>query len=122
MPVGDGKDHQDQAQRNHDQRGQEFSHLGSLALNQGLRPHRWRPRETLRWTSVWRAWIRMVAIQPFAHFLAGLEERNALLIDRHMGAGARIAPCACRAMLDREGTEAAQLDAITARESRYDLF
>ena len=26
-----------------------------------------------------------VAVQPFAHFLAGLEERHALLIDRHMG-------------------------------------
>ena len=64
----------------------------------------------------------MVAIQPFAHFLAGLEERNALLVDGHMGAGARIAPCARRAMFDREGTEAAQLDAITARESCYDLF
>lgn len=64
----------------------------------------------------------MVAIQPFAHFLAGLEERNALLIDGHMGAGAWIAPGACGAMLDREGTEAAQLDAITAREGRYDLF
>ncbi len=64
----------------------------------------------------------MVAVQPLAHFLASLEERNALLIDGHMGAGAWIAPCASRTMLDREGTEAAQLDAITAREGRYDLF
>ncbi|MGY3370803.1 hypothetical protein ACVWZL_007928 [Bradyrhizobium sp. GM2.4] len=40
----------------------------------------------------------MVAIQPFAHFLAGLEERNALLIDRHMGA--RCADCALRAQGD----------------------
>lgn len=64
----------------------------------------------------------MVAVQPFAHFLAGLEERNALLINGHMSAGAWIAPGACRTMLDREGTEAAQLDAVTAREGRYDLF
>ncbi|MDN3279324.1 hypothetical protein QWJ07_34010 [Frankia sp. RB7] len=64
----------------------------------------------------------MIAVQPLAHFLAGLEERNALLIDGDMGAGARITPGACRAMLDREGTEAAQLDAVTACESRYDLF
>ncbi|MGX1167663.1 hypothetical protein AB7M16_003929 [Bradyrhizobium sp. USDA 372] len=64
----------------------------------------------------------MVAVQPLAHFLAGLEERNALLIDGHMGAGAWIAPGARRAMLDREGTEAAQLDAISACKRRYDLF
>jgi len=64
----------------------------------------------------------MIAVQPLAHFLAGLEERNALLIDGYMGAGSWIAPRACRAMLDREGTEAAQLDAVAACESRYDLF
>ncbi len=34
MPVGDRKRDQDQAQRNHDQRGQELLHLASLALNQ----------------------------------------------------------------------------------------
>lgn len=64
----------------------------------------------------------MVAIQPLAHFLAGFEERNALLIDRDMGASTRIATGTCRAVLHRKGTEAAQLDAVTARESRYDLF
>src|SRR5882724_3719957 len=31
------------------------------------------------------------AVQAFAHFLAGLEKRHALLVDRHMRAGARIA-------------------------------
>jgi len=35
---------------------------------------------------------RAVAVQPFAHFLARLEKRDALLIDRHMCAGTRIAP------------------------------
>ncbi|MGY4499808.1 hypothetical protein ACVWYH_003739 [Bradyrhizobium sp. GM24.11] len=64
----------------------------------------------------------MIAIQPLAHFLAGLEERNALLIDRDMGAGARIAAGARGAVLHRESTEAAQLDAVAARECRYDLL
>src|SRR5215470_14404911 len=30
-------------------------------------------------------------VETLAHFLAGLEERHALLIDRYVGAGARIA-------------------------------
>ena len=64
----------------------------------------------------------MVAIQPLAHFLAGLEERNALLVDRDMSAGARIATGACWAVLHRESAEAAQLDAVSARECRYDLL
>src|SRR5882672_1070442 len=60
-------------------------------------------------------------IQPLAHFLAGLEERHRLLVDRHMRAGARIAAGAGRAMLDREGPEAAQLDAVATRERGRDL-
>src|SRR5262245_53984047 len=64
----------------------------------------------------------MVAVQPLAHFLAGLEERNALLIDRDVGPGARIAPGARGTMLYREGAEAAQLDAVAACECRYDLL
>src|SRR5712671_366180 len=64
----------------------------------------------------------VVAIEPFAHFLAGLEERHALLIDRHMGAGARIAPRARRTMLDRESAKAAQLDAVAARQRSDDLI
>src|SRR6185503_20591856 len=63
----------------------------------------------------------VVAIQPLAHFLAGLEERHALLVDRHMRAGAWIAACARRAMLDRESAEAAQLDTVAARQGRHDL-
>src|SRR5882672_3271873 len=46
-----------------------------------------------------------VAVQPLTHFLARLEERDALLIDRHMRAGAWIAPCACGTMLDGESAE-----------------
>ena len=64
----------------------------------------------------------MVAVQPLAHFLARFEERDALLVDGHMGAGARIAPCARRAVLYRKSTETAQLDAVTARKGRDDLF
>src|ERR1700741_5031961 len=36
--------------------------------------------------------LGVLAVQPLAHFLAGLEERHALLIDRDVGAGARVAP------------------------------
>ena len=64
----------------------------------------------------------MVAIQPLTHFLAGLEERNALLVDRNMGAGAWIATSARGAVLHRESAEAAQLDAVSARECRNDLL
>ena len=64
----------------------------------------------------------MVAWQPFAQFLAGLEERNALLVDGDMGTGARIAPGARGTVLDRESAEAAQLDAVAACKCRYDLL
>ena len=63
-----------------------------------------------------------VAVQPFAHFLAGLEERNALLIDRDMRAGARIAAGAGGTMLDRECAETAQLDPVAARQGSHDLI
>ena len=61
------------------------------------------------------------AIEPLAHFLAGLEERHALLVDGDMGAGARIAAGARRALLHREGAEAAQFDPIAARHGGDDL-
>src|SRR5947199_9871679 len=54
------------------------------------------------------------AIEALAHFLAGLEERNRLLLHRDMRAGARVASGAGRAILDGEGTEAAQLDPVAA--------
>src|ERR1700742_4869764 len=63
-----------------------------------------------------------VAVQPLAHFLAGLEERHALLIDRHMFASAWIAPGAGRTMLDRERTKTAQLDAVAARQGGDDFI
>src|SRR5882757_5749968 len=55
-------------------------------------------------------------VQPLAHFLAGLEERHRLLVDRYMRAGARVAAGARRAVLDREGSEAAQFHPVAARE------
>jgi len=63
-----------------------------------------------------------VAIEPFAHFLAGLEKRHALLINRNMCTGARIAAGAGRAMLDRKCAEAAELDPVAARESSDDFI
>src|SRR4051794_7421433 len=62
-----------------------------------------------------------VTIEPFPHFLTGLEERYAFLVDRHMRAGPRIAAGTRRTMLHRKRTKAAQLDAVTARKSSDDL-
>src|SRR5260370_82150 len=61
------------------------------------------------------------AVEPLAHFLTGLEERHRLLVDRDMGAGARITPGTGRAMLHRERPEAAQLDPVAARHGGDDL-
>src|SRR5215469_374727 len=61
------------------------------------------------------------AVEPLAHLLAGLEERHRFLLDRDMRPGARIAPRAGRAMLHREGPEAAQLDPVAARHGGDDL-
>src|ERR1700728_3321529 len=66
----------------------------------------------------WRGSGFAGAIEPLAHFLAGLEERHALLIDRDVGAGARIAPGAGRTPLHREGAEATQLDTVAVRHRR----
>src|SRR5262245_57763522 len=61
------------------------------------------------------------AVQTLAHFLAGLEERHRFLLNGDMGTGARIAPHARRAILDREGAEAPQLDPVAARHCGHDL-
>src|SRR5690242_19307847 len=58
---------------------------------------------------------RIVPVEPLAHFLAGLEERHVFLLDRDMGAGARIAARTGGPVLDREGAKTAQLDPIAAR-------
>src|SRR5258708_24416536 len=61
------------------------------------------------------------AVEPLAHFLAGLEERHRLLVDRDMRPGARIASGARRPVLDRKGAKPAQLDAVAARHGGDDL-
>src|SRR5260370_15880728 len=60
-------------------------------------------------------------IEPLAQLLAGLEEGNVLLLDLHAVAGARVAPETRVAPLHRKGAEAAQLDAVAARQRRGDL-
>src|SRR5258708_39321346 len=60
-------------------------------------------------------------VQPVAQVLAGLEVGHALGSDGDLLAGARIAAGARLALLDREGAEAAQLDAIAARQGLGDL-
>jgi len=64
----------------------------------------------------------MFAVKPLTHFFACLEERDALLIDGHVSAGARITPGACRSVLYREGAKAPQLDPVAACECRDDLL
>src|SRR5436309_1962543 len=63
----------------------------------------------------------VITVQPFAHFLARLEERDTFLIVRNCRSGSRIAPVPGRTMLDREGPETAQLDPITTRQSSDDF-
>src|SRR6202008_4557917 len=66
--------------------------------------------------------LSLVAVEALAHFLAGLEERHALLVDRHMLAGTRIAAGTGRAMLHRESAKTAQLDAVATRQRRDDFI
>src|SRR6185437_7661125 len=62
-----------------------------------------------------------VAVQPFAHFLAGFEKRHTLLIHRNVGACARIAAGTGRPVLYRESTKTAQLHPIAACQGSDDL-
>jgi hypothetical protein len=64
----------------------------------------------------------LCAVQALAHFLARLEKRDALLIDRHMRAGARIAAGAGGTMLHRKRTESAELDPVAPRQRSDDLI
>src|SRR5258708_12260261 len=61
-------------------------------------------------------------IKPLAQLLAGLEEGNVLLLDLHAVAGARVATETRIAPLHRKGAEAAQLNAVAARQRRGDLI
>src|SRR3984957_20359842 len=60
-------------------------------------------------------------VEPFAHFLAGLEEGHNLLDDRDLIAGARVAAGSGGALLGRKCAEAAQFNPFPARQSRSDL-
>src|SRR5258708_20142945 len=60
----------------------------------------------------------VVAVQALAHFLARLEKRDALLIDRHMRAGARIAAVPGGAMLHRQRTESPRPNPVAPRHTR----
>jgi len=57
-----------------------------------------------------RAYDASDRFEALAHFLAGLEEGTYFWSTETKRAGARIAPGAGRAVLHREGAEAAQLD------------
>src|ERR1700730_14936387 len=60
-------------------------------------------------------------IQPITQLLAGLEERDVLLVDAHAVAGAWVAPQTRIAPLHRKGAETSELDAVTARQRGGDL-
>jgi len=66
------------------------------------------------------ALIRLV--EPVVQCFASLEERNALIVDRNAGAGARIAADAGASAPHRKCPEAAQLDTVSAGERGGDLF
>jgi hypothetical protein len=58
--------------------------------------------------------------EPLSRF--SLEKRDAFLVDRHMGAGARIASGPGGTMLDRKSTEPPQLDPVAACQGRDDFI
>src|SRR5918995_1430109 len=55
-------------------------------------------------------------VEADAHLLAGLEHGNHLLVDRDGLPRARVAAGPGIPLLDREGAESAQLDAVAARQ------
>src|SRR6187402_625314 len=62
-----------------------------------------------------------IFVEALAHFLAGLEEGHALLVDRDMLTGTRVAAGSGGAMLDRERAEPTQLDPVALGHRRGDL-
>src|SRR5260370_31598496 len=60
-------------------------------------------------------------VQTVAQVLAGLEERDVLLVGPRAVAGARVAAETRIAALHGKGAEAAQLDAVAARQGGADL-
>ena len=64
-----------------------------------------------------RAW----PVEPLPHFLAGLEERHRLLVDRDMSPGTWIAASPRWSVLHRKGTKAAEFDAVPFGHRASDL-
>src|SRR5271154_6059158 len=64
----------------------------------------------------------ILMVQPVAELLAGLEEGDVLLADRHTIAGARVTADARITLFDRERAETAQLNAVAARQRRCDFI
>src|SRR5690349_4711159 len=75
------------------------------------------PRNDARKGSVRAAGL----VEAVAELLAGLEKWDVLLRDLDAVAGARVAPQARIAPLDREGAKTAQLDPVALRQSGGDL-
>ena len=90
LAVGDRERHEHHGQRNEDQRGDERAYLPG--------PQAGRPRFS-------RSRISLPVLKNGTNFR-----------DRDMVAGARIAAGAGRALLDREGAEAAQFHPVAARQ------
>src|SRR5690606_2150092 len=64
---------------------------------------------------------RLCAVQPLADFLAGLELGDVFFPHVHLLAGARIAPHAGRAVLDRECAKTPQFHPVAAGQRVADL-
>lgn len=61
-------------------------------------------------------------VEALAHLLAGLEERHGLSGYRNLRSGARVPADPCLPVFDRKRPEAAELDAVAARQRRGDLI
>jgi len=69
-----------------------------------------------------RAALAVVRVEALAQFLAGLEEGHILVLHEDRIARPRITALPCGTVLDRKGTETAQLDAIAARQGAGNLI
>src|SRR5579863_203194 len=110
MPIGDREDDKNQAERDQDHNVEKLAHD---------------PLSIFRRTgSASAAGVHSpaIAVQPFTHFLAGLEKRHALLIHRHMRTRPRIAAGTGGAMLYRKSAKTTQFDPIAPRQSGDDLI
>src|SRR5262245_44046180 len=110
MPIGDCKDHEDDRQRQQDEA---VEYVPEHALIHDT-------KQDLR-RSV-RGVLAVCLVQPLAHFLAGLEERNALLINRDMFAGTWVAARSRGTVFHGKRAKSAQFHPVAARKRGYDLI